>query len=489
MGAPPAGSSAARPLLPQTTRTMPRSEPDPYRLQLERLEAWARYEPRPHSRSAEKLAPLRALLERLGQPQRGGRVVHIAGTNGKGTVAEMLNRLLLARGLSTGLYTSPHLVDIRERIRIGGALISRDAFTRGTAAVLDEAMRMPEREGLSYFDLLTAIGFVAFRGAGTEWRVLETGLGGTADATNVSDKELCVLTPIGHDHAEVLGEELKAIARQKMGIVSPGTPAVLGKQPEELADWMAGELERQASRAIQGAGIAVVIADDDPEAVRLRWPGGPEVVVPLPRYLQTGPRLDGAATALTALDTLFGTPTGPAEAAARARTALETPLPGRLQVLENVALASPPKTAFKRLVLDGAHNPEALEALARHLARWKISGYTLLFAMLRDKMVDRAAEPLRSILAGAERIVGVALPFSRAPRPAELQAYLEALRPPGGAGPVPVVPPAEALAMAAGEPERPVVAAGSLWMIGELMRLLVLPPVAPEPGGAAPAPQ
>ena len=93
------------------------------------------------------------------------------------------------------------------------------------------------------------------------------------------------------------------------------------------------------------------------------------------------------------------------------------------------------------------------------------------------------------LLAGAERIVGVALPFSRAPRPAELQAYLEALRPPGGAGPVPVVPPAEALAIAAGEPERPVVAAGSLWMIGELMRLLVLPPVAPEPGGAAPAPQ
>lgn len=456
--------------------------------QLARLEARARYEPRPHSRPAAKLLPLRRMLERLGRPERGPRVVHLAGTNGKGTTATMVSRLLQREGARVGLYTSPHLVDIRERIRIQGAPIGREAFASAAARVLDEAERLPEGGALAYFDLITAIGLVALRAEGVDWLVLETGLGGTADSTNVTDKSLCILTPIGHDHMAVLGADLRAVAEQKMGIVPPGTPVVLAAQPAEIATWMAETLSAQGSEIWRADRIALEAANGSETGVRVSWPGAPPVHIALPPFRATGPQLACAAAALTALDRLAGSPRDEAERRARARTALETAMPGRQQLVEGARLAAPPHPALARLVLDGAHNREALLALGETLERWSLRGYTLLLALMEDKLVEPVRPPLAALLAKAARVVAVTLPFARAPQPSRLKAYLEALLPAGQQGAVELADGPWALALAAETPERPAVATGSLWMVGELLKALHLPEGAADPLRGEPLP-
>jgi dihydrofolate synthase/folylpolyglutamate synthase len=454
-------------------------------LQLARLEARARYEPRPHSRPAAKLQPLRSLLERLGHPERGPRVVHVAGTNGKGTTATMVCRLLLGEGARVGLYTSPHLVDIRERIRIQGALVSREAFAAAAAAVLDMADRLPEGAALSYFDLLTAIGFVVFREHGVDWLVLETGLGGTADATNVTDKELCVLTPIGHDHMAVLGGDLRAVATQKMGIVPPGTPAVLSPQPPPIEHWMRETLAAQGSPLWPAERIALQ-AEDGPEGgVTACWPGAAPLFVPLAAHRATRPHLTCAAAALSALDRLMGDPAGAAARLARALTALETVLPGRQQLVEPAALDL---RRLPRLVLDGAHNREALLALRETLEQWGVTDYTLLVTLMEDKWVEPVREPLAALLAEAHRVIGVTLPFARAPRPQALASELAGLMPPGRQGAVELADAETALALASETPERPMVATGSLYLVGELLKALRLPGPGLDPTLADPVP-
>jgi dihydrofolate synthase/folylpolyglutamate synthase len=451
-------------------------------LQLARLEARARYEPRPHSRPAAKLQPLRSLLERLDHPERGPRVVHVAGTNGKGTTATMVSRLLLREGARVGLYTSPHLVDIRERIRIQGAPVSPEEFATAAAAVLDTAERLPQGSALSYFDLLTAIGFVVFREHAVDWLVLETGLGGTADATNVTDKELCILTPIGHDHMAVLGGDLRAVATQKMGIVPTGTPVVLSPQPPSIEDWMRETLAAQGSPLWPAERIALQAEDGPGEGVTARWPGAAPLLVPLAAHRATRPHLTCAAAALSALDRLMG---DPAARLARALTALETVLPGRQQLVEPAALGL---RRLPRLVLDGAHNREALLALHETLERWGVTDYTLLVTLMEDKWVEPVREPLAALLAEAHRVIGVTLPFARAPRPRALAAELAGLMPLGRRGAVELADVETALALASETPERPMVATGSLYLVGELLKALRLPGPGLDPTLADPVP-
>ncbi len=164
-----------------------------------------------------ELDGVRALLERLGRPQAAARAIHLAGSKGKGSVAHFLERGLRAAGARTGLYTSPHLSSWRERIRVGGAELDDD----GVRAAL-EAVLAASAGGETFFDLITAAAFVAFERAGCDWWVVETGLGGRADSTNVLLPRAAVITSIELEHTEVLGHDLAAIAREKAGILKPG---------------------------------------------------------------------------------------------------------------------------------------------------------------------------------------------------------------------------------------------------------------------------
>lgn len=192
----------------------------------------------PYDGWAMNLERVRALLHELGDPDRGLPVAHLAGTKGKGSTAALLESVVRAAGYSTVLYTSPHLLDFRERIRVSGEMVSEAAVGQGVSRLIPAARKVearPELGPLTYFEVLTALAFAVFAEAQVDLAVLETGLGGRYDATNVCDPLLAVLTPISLDHTDILGDTLAAIASEKAMIVKPGRPAVIAPQPEEAS--------------------------------------------------------------------------------------------------------------------------------------------------------------------------------------------------------------------------------------------------------------
>jgi dihydrofolate synthase/folylpolyglutamate synthase len=186
------------------------------------------------------LERIEGFAEALGNPQRGFRSVHVAGTNGKGSVCHMLAAVLMAAGYRTGLFTSPHLVDFRERIRVNGQMIPEEAVVEFTCEWQDEMVR----RGLSFFEMTTAMAFWWFEHAGCDVAVIETGLGGRLDSTNIITPELSIITNIGLEHTQYLGETLAAIAVEKAGIVKEGIPVVIGEtEPETEAIFRAKAAE------------------------------------------------------------------------------------------------------------------------------------------------------------------------------------------------------------------------------------------------------
>ena len=465
------------------------SGPKSYEAFLTRLKGYERLEPFPRSRGPEKLEPARLLAAELGHPERGTGMIHIAGTNGKGMTASMIARLLNGAGGSVGLYTSPHVADIRERIVIQGEPIRPALFAMVGHRVLDRADRLRAGRHFSYFDLLTLIALEAFREAAVEWAVVETGLGGTSDATNIiPEKKLCVLTRIGLDHLHVLGDNLKDIAAQKLGIVRPGVPTVVAEQAAELTPWLRERLASLGSPLLDATGYSLTAGGDTPGSVSLTAPGGQTLdlpgsgVVGLPGSAVVGlpanaaahltrPQAASAVTALAAADGLLGGCRGEA-LMGRLKTVLNTRLPGRLELRHNQGVPGI-SNRLETVVLDGAHNPEAIEALGEQLVRWGLEGYALLFTLQNDKLVDALGPPLRELLDGAERVITLAPQTPRAPTTAALHQFLETWRPPGRSGPgIQLAPtPRAALEMAANQPDQPLVVAGSLWLVGDVIRL------------------
>jgi dihydrofolate synthase/folylpolyglutamate synthase len=453
---------------------------------LARLREYEHMEPFPSRRRPDKLAGIQRLLERLGKPQQALRIIHVAGTNGKGMTATMIARLLGRRGASWGLYTSPHVVDIRERIALNGRWISQAEFARAGHAVLDVAAALREQPPLSYFDLLTAIGLLAFSAAGVAWAVLETGLGGAADATNVTPKELCVLTRIGLDHQYVLGATLHEIAAEKLGILRPGVPVVVAEQEPELAQWLAEQVQVRGAAHLPSSSIRLV-PHGTAEGVTVTWRGEAALAVPLPRAELTAVRLQCAATALVAVETALG-PAVREERAALVARALSTRLPGRLERRGPQRIVGEPGARLAQVILDGGHNAQALEALNAHLETWGIGEYTLILGMQADKLVEAVRAPLARLLEGAACVLILPPQTARAATAEALAAFLDGL--PGGRRPerVACAGAREALRAAARHPQRPLVAAGSFWMLGDVMRLLEdAPPAAPPPPPSTPA--
>ena len=460
---------------------------------LRRLRILEQAEPPTRSRGPEKLAGILALLESLGNPHQGLRVVHVAGTNGKGMTAFMIEALLRHSGASTGLYTSPHLVHVRERIRLDGVPLAPGPFSGAAHLVLDHAQALEGGIVLSYFDVLTAIAFQTFRDARVDWTVLEVGLGGASDATNVVEKELAVITRIGLDHQHILGDDLQSIATQKLGILQPGVPLVLAPQQPELDQWMTSQAKAMGCKVypvptpeeITGFGT------DQPESTVLEIntmepaETGNEIVQDtlVPRDWVTRPRLQCAATAKVAMEVLFDRParrlsfSGPK---CRSRSfllgdaaeaiALRTVVPGRLDLRENVV--SPLGHTINTLLLDGAHNADALEVLVEQMELWGLRGVTLILSLQSDKLTIPVGRVLARLLKMAELLV---LPRSAQPRtatPEKLISYLEELLPEGSPPCEVVHGIVEALDVAAQTPQRPCVATGSLWMVGGLLGVL-----------------
>src|SRR4030043_1631215 len=205
------------------------------------LNSFTNYEQIPgitYAQVGYSLRHLEELLNRMGNPQLAARTIHIAGTKGKGSVAAMTAQVLSSSGYKTGRYTAPHLHNLRERITIDGSLISEADFAAAMAEAKPfiESMRHDTSfRQLTYFEALTALAFAYFQKKRVDFQVLEVGLGGRLDATNVTKPIVCIITSISLDHTQILGNSLEEIAREKAGIIKPGCWAVISPQPEEAA--------------------------------------------------------------------------------------------------------------------------------------------------------------------------------------------------------------------------------------------------------------
>ena len=290
---------------------------------------------------------IQALVHALGDPQHAAPVIHLTGTNGKGSTAQMITRLLMATGLRVGTYTSPHLEHVRERICRDAEPIGEQDFAEQIAAVARVAPLVGIRP--SYFEICTAAAFAWFAEIAVDVMVVEVGLLGRWDATNVVDATVSVVTNIGLDHTELAGPTRGHIAREKAGILRERGIAVIGETDEELVEIFRGE--RPASMLVRGEDFAAV-SDQlalGGRLVDLRTPTTfyPEVLVPLHGRHQA----ENAALALTAVEAFFASPLS-AEIVEEGFASVA--MPGRFEILGHQPL----------VVIDGAHNPAGADACA-----------------------------------------------------------------------------------------------------------------------------
>ncbi|MYA34204.1 MAG: bifunctional folylpolyglutamate synthase/dihydrofolate synthase [Gemmatimonadales bacterium] len=335
----------------------------------------ALFDPRPATTIRWGLDRIEALLAELGRPERSFDALHIAGTNGKGSTACFAASMLEDGGTCTGLYTSPHLEDVRERFRVDGAWVEESALQSAAARVSG----CEAAADCTYFELATALAFTCFAECGVEVAVVETGLGGRLDATNVLRPAGTAITPIGLDHTEWLGGSLEAIAREKAGIFKAGAPACLGRiEPGPLAalEQVARDVGAPVARLGRDAEVSEVAVRTDPVETRFRYasrsrPGGVWLATGLPGRYQA----DNAALALLLLD-CSGYP--PEESCAR-RGIGRARLAGRFEV-------RPPGAGRPGCVFDIAHNPAAIRVLCETVAELSLPRPLVAVAgMLADK--------------------------------------------------------------------------------------------------------
>lgn len=354
-------------------------------------------------RSAPKLERMVRLASRLGDPQRRLRAVHLTGTNGKTSTAVVTARLLSAAGLRVGLYTSPHLERVNERMRIGDDPIGDDRFALNVERAVEASAELPPADQPNYFELLTAAAFLWFADEQVDAAVVEVGVLGRWDATNVLDAPVAVVTTVGADHLEYAGS-LENVAREKAGIVKPGSTLVLGETSPLAAlfdDTPAARIWRRPSDFACDAWHATPTG----AVATLRTPEGcyPDITLSLHGRHQA----DNAATALAAVEAFLGHPL-PVEQVASLSSATT---PGRMEVLND----QPP------IVVDMAHNPQAAAALVQALAG-TAPEWVLLYGALFGH--DWRAT-LNELLALDLRAVVVCRPDSpRAVDPEEISSFL-----------------------------------------------------------------
>lgn len=333
------------------------------------------------------------LLDLLGSPQRAYPSIHITGTNGKTSTARMIDSLLRAFGLHTGRYTSPHLETVRERISLDGEPVSEDRFvaTYREVAPLAELVDQRSSEPLTYFDMTTALAFAAFADAPVDVAVVEVGLGGAEDATNVLGAGVCVITPVGLDHTEWLGDTVQDIALAKAGIIHKGATVVSAAQEEEAARPI---LERcaevGATIAREGSEFGVLrrAVAVGGQVLTLQGLGGVYEEMFLP--LHGAHQAQNAAVALAAVEAFLGAGVNRQLDVEAVRDGFATVTsPGRLERVRTAPT----------ILLDGAHNPHGMAATVTALQEeFAFSRLVAVVAVLADKDATGVLELLEPVV-------------------------------------------------------------------------------------------
>ncbi len=400
------------------------------------------------------LETIRALLARVGDPHRRYPVLHIGGTNGKGSTAAMTASMLQAAGHRVGLYTSPHLIDFRERVRVDGVMIPEARVSE-----LVEALRVAATPDLAptFFEFTTALAFQYFAECRVDVAVLEVGLGGRFDATNVVTPLASAITTIGLDHEAYLGSTLEAIAFEKAGIIKPGVPVVLGRM-EASAQWV---IEKHAVTV--AAPVYLLDRDfrsDGPSTADCEYTGLMRRYTHLHCPLEGRFQLDNLACALVLVELAHEGGVTVPEVAVRAGLR-QVAWEGRVEVIGQAPT----------VMVDGAHNPAAARVLAEYLAEWRRarpgSRITLIVGMMRDK---HPREFLAPLLPTADRLILTQADLPRAATGSELRALLLEEAPAARVAATPA--DAMALAKRSAAPSDLICVTGSLMLVGEIKALV-----------------
>ena len=327
------------------------------------------------------------LLRRLGKPHLAAKTVHVAGTKGKGSVAAMIAQALTISGYKAGLYTSPHLYNLRERIRVNGNLISQAEF----AALMTELKPYFEAinhdtvyYSLTFFEALTALTFVYFKQKQVDFQVLEVGLGGRLDATNTAKPEVCVITPLSLDHTEVLGDNLEKIAWEKAGIIKPGCIVVSAPQPEEAASVISNACHKQRAKLIRvekDLAWHKVNSNFHQQTITVEGTIGlHNLSIPLLGDYQT----ENAATAVATLEVLASLGFN-ITAQSIAQGLAQIKWPGRFQILRHQPT----------VLVDGAHNVASMRKLVESIkAYFHFDQLFLIFGISCDKDIPGIVKEL-----------------------------------------------------------------------------------------------
>jgi dihydrofolate synthase / folylpolyglutamate synthase len=334
------------------------------------------------------------LVGLLGDPQRAAPVIHITGTNGKTSTARMTDALLRARGLRTGRFTSPHLVSIRERIVVDGTPISLERFVAAYDEVIPYVKLVDEHHpvAMSFFEVLTGMAFAVFADTPVDVMILEVGVGGRLDCTNVADGVVAVITPISIDHTRLLGSTVEEIATEKAGIIKPGAVAVLAQQPLDAAEVLLRyAVEVGATVAREGVEFGVLSREQavGGQQLVLRGLRGTyeDVYLPLFGLHQAG----NAACALAAVEAFAGVTddTGALDADLVREAFAKVSSPGRLEVIRR----SP------TIIIDAAHNPAGMAATVAAIEEaFSFARLTGVFAASGDKDVPGILAELEPLL-------------------------------------------------------------------------------------------
>jgi dihydrofolate synthase / folylpolyglutamate synthase len=401
------------------------------------------------------LGPIQELLDRLEHPERRYRSLHIGGTNGKGSTATVAASMLQAAGYRVGLYTSPHLVEFRERIRVNGNLITEERV-----AVLTDCVRAAvggPREP-TFFEFTTAMAFQQFADAGVDVAVVEVGLGGRFDATNVLMPAAAAITNVALDHQEYLGETISEIAYEKAGIIKPGVPVVVGR--------VSGEAMAVLSRVAgeRGAPLKRLHGDfkvSGKSPARFRYEGLKASYDELACPLAGRHQLDNVACALALLEAVSEQGLPVSEGAAR-EGLRAVRWAGRLETVES----------RPTLVLDGAHNPDAAAVVALYLDDFRRqhsgSRVIVVLGMMRDK--DREGF-LDHLLPHADEVIVTQARVSRSATAQELEASVRARG--RTANLIPDLADAISLARRVAAPDDLILVTGSLMLVGEAKAILL----------------
>ena len=406
------------------------------------------------------LARIERLLERLGHPERQlAPVIHVAGTNGKGSTVAFLRAMLEALGFVVHAYTSPHLVRFNERIVVAG----REIVDVSLCALLQACEAANAGDPITFFEVTTAAAFLAFARTPADFTLLETGLGGRLDATNVIAQPLITaLTPISLDHQGFLGESIAEIAGEKAGILKAGVPCLSVRQPAAAAAVIAKRAAEVGAPLIwEGEGWSA-----QPEGNGWVFTGRPPAL-PQRHLALPAPALAGAhqiANAGLALACLYRLPGLTIDTGAIARGLARARWPARLQRLQAGRLSDLLPAGWE-LWLDGGHNPGAAQALARHVEGWRDRPLVLVYGMLKTK--DNAGF-LAPLAGRAQRVLTVAIPREAASLDA--QAAAAAARSVGlAAEACDSVRDALCRAAGSGEPTARVLICGSLYLAGAVL--------------------